>query len=149
MTPDNDQVGEWQSLREAAASLGLSEKTLRRRVKAGVLESRQVETPHGPAWQVWVDGVRGPAPTVDGRGTHPVRGPELLEALRMIERQQQTILELSGRVGYFQAQLEQARETIRALETPKGTGIARDTTPSGEAVSEPATRPWWRRVFGL
>ena len=149
MTMDNGHAGEWLSLRDAARRLSLSEKTLRRRVKAGMLEGRQVDTPHGPGWQVWVDTDPGAPSTVDGQGTHPVQGPELLEALRLIERQQQTILELSGRVGYFQAQLEQARETIHALEAPQSTIVESESTPGAEAIPEPATRPWWRRWFSV
>jgi hypothetical protein len=40
--------------------------------------------------------------------------------------------ELYGRLGYFQAQLEQAQETIKALQAP------------ASPPPEPARRPWWR-----
>src|SRR5918992_5606010 len=66
MTMDDGQSGAWLSLRDAARQLGLSDKTIRRRVKAGTLQARQAATLHGPAWEVWVDaGVPGMA-RVDG-----------------------------------------------------------------------------------
>lgn len=142
---DSDQGGEWLSLRAAADRLGISEKTARRRVKRGDLQGRQVSTQHGQAWEVWVAQRVPTAGRVDAEGTPPVQGPELLEALRLIERQQQTIMELSGRVGYLQAELGQARERILALEAPK---VDQVTANDAEAVSEAPERPWWRRAWG-
>jgi excisionase family DNA binding protein len=48
--------------------------------------------------------------------------------------------ELAGRLGYFQAELEQARATIKALEAPA-------SAPSESASTAPAAAPrrsWWR-----
>ncbi|HEY3078903.1 MAG TPA: hypothetical protein VGM69_03255 [Chloroflexota bacterium] len=55
--------------------------------------------------------------------------------------------EMAGRLGYFQAELEHARQTITALEAPKEPIAA---TPAGPvfaplpAEPEPPRRPWWR-----
>jgi AraC-like DNA-binding protein len=143
VTVDNGRSGVWVSLKDAARQLGLSDKTIRRRVKAGTLQGRQAATPRGPAWEVWVD----TAGTLDGEGTRPVQGPELLEALHLIERQQATIMELSGRVGYLQAELTQARERILALEAPKVEPVDVEPTAADEGDSGPATRRWWHRVW--
>jgi len=45
--------GAWLRLAEAAERLGVSVDTLRRRVRAGAVRSRQVPTRHGPAYEVW------------------------------------------------------------------------------------------------
>jgi excisionase family DNA binding protein len=56
--------------------------------------------------------------------------------------------ELAGRLGYFQAELEHARATIKALEAPKEP-IA-PPPPAGAifrpppAEADPPRRPWWR-----
>jgi AraC-like DNA-binding protein len=50
---EDDQAGEWLPLAEAAAHIGVSVKTVRRRLKAGELTSRQVATQHGQAYEVW------------------------------------------------------------------------------------------------
>jgi len=136
-----DQSGAWLPLREAARQLGISEKTTRRRVKAGTLEGRQQGTQHGPAWQVWVPAGLATAGTVDTRGTQAVQGADLAELVELVERQQQTILELSGRCGYLQAELAQARATILALEAPQRPV---DTTLEDEGSSREATGLWGR-----
>ena len=59
------------------------------------------------------------------------------------ERQQQTIMELSGRVGFCQAQVEQFREQL-ALEAPKPEPIAVEPTPEPEAAPEGEAKPWWK-----
>jgi hypothetical protein len=154
VTKEGGRQGHWLRLREAAATLGVSERTLRRRLRDGSAEGRRVSTPFGVAWEVWTDDADPtPSTPVGRRNGHA--DPALLEALRLIERlqadsraaeqrYQQQLLELSGRAGYFQAQLEQARETIRALEAPKAAGMAQEPTPSSEAAFKPAARPWWR-----
>jgi AraC-like DNA-binding protein len=69
--------GQWMLLKDAAAVLGISERTARRRIKGTELQGRLVAS----------------------------QTPELLAALAQLERQQQTIMELSGRLGLLQAEL--------------------------------------------
>jgi hypothetical protein len=57
MTGQVGGQGAWLRAAETAAVLGISEKTVRRRAQAGLLTARQVSTGHGPAWEVWLDGV--------------------------------------------------------------------------------------------
>jgi hypothetical protein len=76
----------------------------------------------------------------------------LVEALRLIGRLQEENRTLAGQMGYLQAQLEQARETIRALEAPRTTQetphAAQDANLSEEGqntapeLSAPP-RSWW------
>ena len=47
--------------------------------------------------------------------------------------------ELFGRLGFYQAQLQQAQETIKALQAPAVSSAAEETAPQ-----DPPTRPWWR-----
>ena len=42
----------WYTLAEAAPVLGVSVDTVRRRLKWGQIEGRQVQTQHGPTWEV-------------------------------------------------------------------------------------------------
>lgn len=75
----------------------------------------------------------------------PTRAPRDAVALALVEdlRQsrariaqlEQERFELAGRMGYFQSELEQARETIRALQAPVATV---------EVAPDPSPRPWWR-----
>lgn len=75
-------------------------------------------------------------------GTERPEVPGLVEALRMLDERDRTIMELAGRVGYLQAELTQAREQL-ALMAP----ASPEPAPAAEATPAPATRPWWRRVW--
>jgi hypothetical protein len=113
-----------------------------------------MSTPFGPAWEVWVDGADPMPPTpVGGRGRHA--DPTLLEALRLVERlqadhrtaeerYQQQLMELAGRVGYLQAELTQARDTIKMLEAPKEPPPC--PSPDEAELGEPP-HGWWGRVL--
>ena len=151
------------SAKEAAAVAGVSERTVRRWLASGQLKAVR----RGRAFAISHEALAAISGLDHGQGGHPSdsgqrsgrtaddngRAADTAELVALIREQQQTILELSGRVGYFQAQLEQARETIRALEAPRDAPLhderAQESTPGAEAPSEPAARPWWRRMFGL
>jgi hypothetical protein len=137
----------WVTLAEAARRDGVSIDTVRRRMKRGELEARQVPTRHGLAWQVRLGELQGGVPTVGEPPMQPAQGVDSTELVRLVRDQQQTIMELSGRVGYLQAELTQARERILALEAPKAEPVAVEPVAATEAVPEPATRPWWRRMW--
>jgi excisionase family DNA binding protein len=77
------------------------------------------------------------APGIPGMERPEVSG--LIEALRLVEKLQQQNLELAGRVGFYQAQVEQLRQQL-ALAAP----ASPEPTPDAAATSAAATRPWWR-----
>jgi hypothetical protein len=147
MGMDSDQA--WVSLKQAALRLGLSEKTIRRRVEAGRLEGRKMSTPTGPAWLIRVDDVQ-PMMLREGVGTGtvlPTPAAGLVEALALIERQQQQITEMAGRIGYYQAELEQARGRLAALEAPKEEKELAQPCANFPAAPDPAPRRWWQRIL--
>jgi hypothetical protein len=77
---------------------------------------------------------------MSGKSGTPDGASGMSDALRLIEKLTQQNLELAGRVGYLQAELQQAREQL-ALAAPK---MASEAGPDPEAISRPATRAWWR-----
>ncbi|SRR5579884_3871073 len=115
------------SLLEAAARLGLSVDTVRRRVKAGMLPARKVPTRYGPAWRVLLIGplqqaaARPPAPATSDVST--------VEALRLVERLHQQVAELAERVGYLQARLQQAEELLHTRQLPPPTDSSPPRAP--------------------
>ena len=164
------QQGRWFTIAEAAPLLGVSVDTVRRRLKRGEIEARQVHTQHGPTWEVCLGTVQGvPAgePGQDAQGA--AEGSAMLEALRLIGRLQEENRDLAGQLGYVRAQLAAAEDRVRALEAPRlpqdapvsataSNLTARDDEPTTEP-SEPSSppvpapippspngsRPWWRR----
>jgi len=167
------QQGRWFTIAEAAPLLGVSVDTVRRRLKRGEIEARQVHTQHGPTWEVCLGTVQGvPAgePGQDAQGA--TEGPAMLEALRLIGRLQEENRDLAGQLGYVRAQLAAAEDRVRALEAPR---LPQDAPESSVALNlgaqpdEPTTEPseplstrvpapippgqngssWWRRWWAV
>jgi len=158
---EGQSQGEWLTLAEAAERLGISIYTVRRQAKRGELKARQVATRHGLAWQVSLGNLPGVAPTVSSTPNQAAEShivPELLYLIERLqadyrasaERHQQQVMELSGRLGFMQAELQQAREQLALMapkEEPPGNLSRRMTgfpAPEPEAAPGPAQKPWWR-----
>jgi excisionase family DNA binding protein len=159
------------SVQEAASQLGCSEKTIRRRIKAGTLSAHRLPTSQGYEWRVHLNGapdqapspaavhlngrpdqVPGTADQVDGQpieATSSTLGASddaphepLLKALGLVERLQRENMELAGRVGFLQAKLQTAEEQLLALSAgPQAPTEAPE--PSRAANAEEPT-PWQR-----
>jgi hypothetical protein len=144
--------GEWLPLVEASQRMGMSVQTLRRRLKEGKLRSRQSTTSHGLAWQVWVSKIDHSEEGVEGQDNlDPIEesnqltnldGSALatlptLQLIQWLKELQQENRELASKLGYTQAQLEQAHEKVLMLEDPKP-----ELEPRlEESRAEP--KPWW------
>lgn len=128
------------SAREAADYCGVNERTIRNWLRSGRLSAEKSAGVFRIPLEALEPFRRGRPPSSNGAETDdPRSGPDrrgvsavvsARELLSVVERQQQTIIELSGRCGYLQAELETARTRILALEAPK-------------EAPEPAPRPWW------
>ena len=130
----------WYTLAEAAPILGVSVDTVRRRVKRGQLEARQVHTQHGPTWEVFI-GSRPPDAQADAyapaegaaQGAEGVEdrsqamatwaasllvpiAAELGEARQTIERQAGEVADLREQRGRMAAELERAASGLVAAD---------------------------------
>lgn len=122
------QTGEGMSVLEAAAALGLSEKTIYRYIKAGKLNATKRKTTTGYEWVVFLS---GPADTPDNLGAvpsvfrpagppgHPSGLPD--SVVYLLERHEQ----LAAAYGRAMAENAALRQRVAASE-----------------------RPWWRRLLG-
>jgi excisionase family DNA binding protein len=160
------------SARAVAARCGVSERTLRRWIVDGRLPAVKVDG----AFQVAAADLemlngrapRHAAPDAEGGAPHaaaprhaaangaangaappadtPQRDETVLTLLAEVRRLNDERAELYGRLGYFQAQLEQAQTTIKALEAPKEPTPtpAAPRWPEESAPADPLPRPWWR-----
>jgi hypothetical protein len=140
------------SLQEAAERLGISERTMLRRVKKGVVKADKADTPRGPVWRVILDGsVAIPDSSAVHHDSSPV--PAMADALQdaldlaaQLQRENAAIVsrneQLAGQVGFLQAKLQDAERQIALLSAPK------DDAPSA-AEQAPAQsnslRRWWKR----
>ncbi len=147
------------SIKEAAEHFGISESTVRRRIKDGILKAYQQPTTQGYEWRIVVPDEDEQVSHQDDDQVatvtdHIVTSSEqvltldataLVAELRRLHDQN---VQLAGQVGYLQAQLQQAQERIRLLEAPKE---PEEETPAPQPEPEPPSEPrsplwqWVRR----
>lgn len=129
------------SIKEAAARLGLSEKTVRKSIKAGAIRADRVETPQGYTYCVYLEDTPPPDSQVEPDLVKQVEAPATvdasahLEALRMIDKLQAENRDLAGQLGWHMSQLQVAQDRIKQLEAPQD-------------EPEQTRRSWWRRLLG-
>ncbi len=147
----------WYTIAEAAPILGVSVDTVRRRVKRGQLEARQVHTQHGPTWEVCLgtvstehqDADRRPANGAHGHAGGNAEGiaggnagAGMVQLVALVDRLQRENRDLAGQVGYLQACVQMHEETIRALTAPRQPVEAPGAPESVDPTTEPSA-PWW------
>ncbi len=123
----------WVSIREAAAALGVSQDTVRRRIRAAQLEARKA----GGRWQVEMpDAAAASPPEPERDATALARQAADLQAENRM---------LRGQLATMHATLDHEREqaglVARTLEQ-----FSR-ALPAPAADAAPARAPWWRRAF--
>ena len=164
---------------EYARLTSLHIRTVRERIRRGELPAVMVKGRHGPEYRIpHPDSLSAqPVPTVtvtvdlppingDSHGPDsvdpPFPDPGLGELVALVDRLSRENLELAGRCGWLQAQLEAATTRIRELEAPpaapaEATDQAGSETsnpnPNHPAASQngldsgaecPPPRPWWK-----
>jgi hypothetical protein len=127
------------SLQDAAAVLGVSVNTLRKRIKAGQVRGERVQRPQGYVWQVHLDGLQPPDQPADDppiqEAPSRLQQPQLalmqaeamaaytrslLEPLVALVEQQETVIrDQAETIGRQAAELEAARGQIQALTAPQ------------------------------
>jgi excisionase family DNA binding protein len=136
------------SVQEVAERLGISAATVRRKIKAGELHAVKWPTAQGFEWRVYPPGqADAHAPISDVQASiNDVQVPtndayasindmqvhvsEKTEMLHLIERLHQENVQLAGRIGWLESQLQQAQEQIRLLTAEK--------EPTEQPTSEPS-----------
>jgi hypothetical protein len=74
---------------------------------------------------------------------------ELLRALDLVDKLSHQVLELSGRLGFLQAELQQRDAVILALSAPS-TEPQEEPKPSDHpmiSIDPPEPRRWWQRIL--
>jgi excisionase family DNA binding protein len=136
------------SLADAASYLGVSERTVLRRIRRHELRAYKIPGDRGDVWRVLVDGMTVTPAAQPGTmsdiidapaGVPSADPPEVLALVQLVDRLQQEAREATIRATWLEGQLQQAQERIKLLEAPKDEPAAQP---------EPAQRaPWWRRLF--
>ncbi len=159
-----DTVAAGLTVQQAAMAAGVSERTIRRRIKEGTLAAEKVPTAQGYEWRVQLVGATCPpgmsgcrvdddrgdgrsAPAAGGvdSATDEV-GEALVRALGLVERLQRENLELAGRVGFLQGKLQETRAQLLALAPPAVAPGAAPAVPAAEPVRG-GPRAFWQRLW--
>ena len=153
----NVTSGRSLSLAEAAEHLGVSERTVLRRIRKGQLQAHKADTPYGPGWRVTLDispdGAPSTVPTTPDNmpttGDTAPTSPEFMKMLeiveedrRLIDRLQRENQQMAGQLGFMQAKLQEAEKTIALLMAPKDEPLAEPEPPA-----DPVRVSWWRRLW--
>jgi excisionase family DNA binding protein len=79
--------------------------------------------------------------------------PEPLTAplVALVEKLHKENVELAGRVGFYQAKMQEYESRILLLEAPRQPAPVATPEPPPPVIpdQEPAAPPWWKRIFGI
>ena len=128
------------SIDEAARLLGVSQDTIRRRIRNGELKAHQETRPQGYVWRVTL-----PDEEPESEGQNHVGdtylSSELVEALRdTIQRQDDTIAQLRTQLEAKDRQLETRAREVQELHVLLQQAQAALPVPRDN-------RPWWQRLW--
>ena len=153
-----------RTVSEYARAHGVTERTIRRRIRQGQIPARLVEGPYGPEYHIVDPGDSGadtlsdvapatladdPTPSrTDGRDPSrsgpppsPATPDALIQALALADRLSRENVELAGRCGFLQAKVQDLEQEIRLLKAPE----ARDEIHlDGLQPQGRVARPWWK-----
>ncbi len=162
----NSQADTGLSLTDAAAHLGISERTVLRRIKDGTVDGRKIGEGRGGVWRIYLSvSDSQPAPVSDSPTNAPGTlsgsptdepgnvsasvsdsqtqpAPEMIRMVELVDKLQAQNLQLAGQLGFTQAKLQEAERTVALLMAPKD-----DPAPEPPAEVEPKVS-WWRRLLG-
>lgn len=152
------QQPEGLTIAEAAAQLGVSSDTVRRRIRRGELPAQQVTTPNGPAWRVLLGVLPSAVPTLDGAPSSAAMHVEAPLLARLLADTQAELVRTAGAAAMWQAraeflagQLEQAQLALAAPKEPASQerpflsdsdAVAVDPTQTSSQT--PQRAPWWQ-----
>jgi hypothetical protein len=159
------------SLQEAAAVLGVSLNTLRRRIDAGQVKAERVDRPQGHVWRVYLDGAQHPSASAEQRADQQAgstlhqnaastlpQPAALVQAEAMaaytrsvleplvtaLERSEDRARELERENGRLTAELAAAQAAVDALRAAQAQQVGH---PGGRGLraAPSAPAPWWKR----
>ncbi len=128
------------SIAQAARSLGVSPRTVRRFIKSGKIQARLVPGQFGEEYRIFnlPASLRKPEPVDNTHGHYPGQStgqPPVSTSVQTSVQVMDIIRELQEKNLALAAQLGAATERIRSLESQVN-------------LLTSARQPWWKRLFG-
>jgi excisionase family DNA binding protein len=160
VTAMNEHTTDWKTLREAAAWLGVSVDTVRRRIDRGDLRARREERPQGYRWLVDVsEAPSAPAPRDPGASTQDTSGQALAVAEAENRVLRETVTLLSAELEARRREASELHRMIAALgpgtqhptlQMPGSHVVRHESAPHAAAGGHAHVRadvqraPWWQ-----
>jgi hypothetical protein len=158
---DNPDAGKhaekdtWVALKDAAAILGVSTDTVKRRMQRGELEQRRETIPQGFRWLVRVDPVIAEASGSSERDENvsqgvavPSQSPDVVAALlHELEVRNQEIARLHDIVAALTHAVEHRPVLPTTTTAPEETVSEPPGSPRSDDQPLQALRTWWRRLW--
>ena len=125
------------NINQAAEKLGVSVRTVRRRIKEGSLRAIKIEGRFGEEYRIFLDEPISATAIVDEpiddnkEKFSAVNQPEVQQLLKVISDLSQQNVELARRVGAAESKVQILSEKLQLLEAPKE-----------------KKRGFWDRIFG-
>jgi DNA-directed RNA polymerase specialized sigma subunit len=164
----NSQADTGLSLTDAAAQLGISERTVLRRIKDGTIDGRKIGEGRGGVWRVYLSvsdsqpasvsesqtetldtlgdsqttDLESVSDSVSDSQTQPAQ--DMIRMVELVDKLQAQNQQLAGQLGFTQAKLQDAQEEVQQLRLL----MAPKDEPAPEPPAQPERQPWWRRLFG-
>lgn len=147
------------SARDAAARCGVSDRTVRRWIVSGRLPADRdgrdfridpvelapfIGHPSDPDSDIAAAQADVSAQVPHAAAAVSDGMSDTNKLLEMLDERDRTIMELAGRVGYYQAEVEQLRTTLLALQAPT---VTQEPDEPATAPESKQRAPWWRRLL--
>jgi excisionase family DNA binding protein len=148
VAPSRDRSAAF-TLREAAAVLGISLNTLRRRIAAGQIRAERVQRPQGHVWQVHLHGAATQEHRADS--TVPLHGAVTVQQPPAALAQAEAMATYTrSLLDPLVTRMAEQEGIIRELERENGRLSAENraleahTAPQNVETTKEAPAPWWR-----
>ncbi len=122
---------------DAAAVLGITPESVRRRLRAGTLAGWQVDGPKGPVWRVRL-------PHAEALVTEVVEAPTA-DAHGVVVALQAHVADLQSEIVRLRADLDGARSEVAARSADVGRLVEALSALTTARLQAPEPKPWWKR----
>ncbi len=147
-----DHPSEQLTIQEAAARLGVSVVTVRRRLKAGHLNGMKVETPQGYEWRVCLEAPSEDPPPTEPSSPSAQSSGEIMALRGTIEVLERELAGRNQEVERLTSLLSREQEIVRAMQLALP---ATSTQPTAQeqsmttrrVVDDQVTDGWWSRMI--
>jgi uncharacterized protein (UPF0210 family) len=134
-------------LPQAAALMGMSERTLRRRCKAGTVAAQLVPNPAGgTAWMVERAAIDA-ATTQPGAASAVIAATDAATLKRLENDVQQIKSFVAGQLTTREALRDEVSAALDASLSPLLARLEALATENAELRAQKSAAPWWRRFF--